>query len=334
MATHYQVQLATLLMPAPLPTSTRPAIHDFRTAGGRDAIYTTDLALAVETAAGQLNSFGDLREVYPETLAAPKIPHYTRRVKAHAVARLERERLRVPVEQQYAWQTDSRAFNAWRNIIEAQGIFVLTLPMGEPDDVRGLSLWDQRGLGVIVLNNAEENNRVRCFTLLHEYCHILLRLCGISDQNRTSRIERFCNQFAAYFLMPPDAFAREAKALKREGVSWSDYHLNRLATRFNVSKTAVSYHLEDLGLARKDEFVATRPLWRLARRKRTGGGGPYTERCVNKLGMRTVDVVLGALDRGIYSKLDAYEVLEVRPAFFDGLRNEVMERKRKYGGYS
>jgi len=51
-------------------------------------------------------------------------------------------------------------------------------------------------------NDRESTEGAKIFTFLHEYCHLLLRRTGISDEQNGNRIEKFCNQFAASCLIP------------------------------------------------------------------------------------------------------------------------------------
>ena len=111
----------------------------------------------------------------------------------------ERARLGMTVQEQLKLTTE-RVFTAWRLQLETEGIsiFVEDYPVS---DSRGISLYDTAFPAVIVSRN-ERNPEARTFTLMHEYAHLLRREPGVSDQKHSSEIERFCNRFAAGFLMP------------------------------------------------------------------------------------------------------------------------------------
>ena len=115
---------------------------------------------------------------------------------------------------------------------------------GDDAPALAFSIWDQREVPVIAINASEEEYRYRIFTLFHEYAHLLLRLGGISDENPSNSVERFCNQFAAYFLMPEAIFKQRATEIQPRGDDWSDHHVAQLATLFHVSKSAAAIHLE------------------------------------------------------------------------------------------
>ena len=105
----------------------------------------------------------------------PDVPQYLRSEGPESVALKERARLGLPVAQQLKWENDREAFLRWRQLIEALGVFVYVTRLGDFKDVRGFSHWDNRGVGVIVINNDED-----CLAPLY-LCHVirdLLRRCG------------------------------------------------------------------------------------------------------------------------------------------------------------
>jgi transcriptional regulator with XRE-family HTH domain len=224
-AQRYQLPLASLLMPAPLPPVGRPKLRDFRAFEGAPA---SDLApetlLAIEEAYGSLELLEELREAAPLLFHDGEPPEYTLRDDPENVAKEERTHFGVTVAEQFTWPGDREAFLRWREVIEAEGVFTYQLPLG-PDDSRGFAIWDERRLPVIVIDSADEGYPARIFTLLHEYAHILLRMGGISNQNRRNSVERFCNQFAAYFLMPREDFTRAARLVSVPGANSNGPHL-------------------------------------------------------------------------------------------------------------
>ena len=94
----------------------------------------------------------------------------------------KRDRLGIPVLNQIAWPARD-AFNNWRAIIERTGCFVL-LQKFDLEECKGFALYDDQNTPVIMISKVEEFDPAKTFTLLHEYCHLLLREPGISDQNR------------------------------------------------------------------------------------------------------------------------------------------------------
>jgi Zn-dependent peptidase ImmA (M78 family) len=101
--------------------------------------------------------------------------------------------------------------------------------------------------GVIEVNTDEGLLRQR-FTLAHELGHFAL---GHEDAPRdmstsfsagqVSHIERAANQFAAELLMPADAVAKLVRSGKFKTIE-------DLAQAFQVSKVAMTYRVNNLGL--------------------------------------------------------------------------------------
>ena len=332
MAKKYEISFGTLLMPEPLPTMTRPKIEDFRTHGGLPAEMDHKLIVELENVNEQLDTMAELKEVVPELFAAPPLTHATRAGSAERLAEGERQRLGIDPLVQLGWEGASEGFKRWRAAIEGKGIFVYLLNLGPDTNCRGFSLLGERDIPVIAINNDERDAAARTFTLMHEYGHLLIRETGLSDQ-RGHPVERFCNQFAAFLLMPRQQFLAEAKLLNPQNGPWTDALMGKLAERFKVSRTAVAIHLEDAALAPVGFYAAKEAEWNKPKKKKKGGPPtPYEEKRVNRWGARHVDLVFNALDRGHINQLDAYELLGVRPKYFNALRREVREQQAAYGG--
>jgi Zn-dependent peptidase ImmA (M78 family)/transcriptional regulator with XRE-family HTH domain len=330
MATQYQIPFASLLMPEPLPDSTRPRIPDFRTHLGQKPAIDHDLLTALDVVNLQIEMLAEVREAHPELLQAPPLPDYSMVVDPEEAANTERARIAPTIDQQISWTGVSPAFKRWRAIIERQGVFVYLMNIGPENDVRGFAIYDERSIPVTLINGDESETSARIFSLIHEYAHVLIRKPGISDQNRKNSVERWSNQFAAYFLMPAERFKTEAVKID-PSKTWSDTALRKIADVFKVSMSAVALHLEDTGLAREGFYDEKRKLWKPPRPRKGGMPMPYAERQVNRLGVRHVSVVLDALDRRYINQLDAYEMTEVGPSHFDDLRSEIVGRQREYG---
>ena len=79
-------------------------------------------------------------------------------------------------------------------------------------------------------------------------------------------------------------------------------------------------------------YEMLRKEWRVrTRRRQSGGTATPTEKRANRLGGRTVTTVMEAVQKGHLSGLDAYEILDVKPADFSSLFGEINQRKAEYG---
>ncbi len=133
-------------------------------------------------------------------------------------------------------------------IAKALGIQVFNAPL--TDDVSGALVKKEGKDPAVYLNRDDSKNRKR-FTCAHELGHFIRRsdepekfeyVDYRDDQSATGTIEeeRFANSFAAALLMPRVA----VEALHDEGLP--DY---RMALRFGVSREALQFRLDNLGLS-------------------------------------------------------------------------------------
>jgi Zn-dependent peptidase ImmA (M78 family) len=114
----------------------------------------------------------------------------------------------------------------------------------------GLVYFPQKMFAKIIINSKNPNCRQR-FTMCHEIAHIIkdseLKY-GFSDGNIYSKwgLEKFCNRFAAAFLMPKDLFID-----KWHGLHDDLWKKPRMAQFFKVSGDAVYYRALELGLIKE-----------------------------------------------------------------------------------
>lgn len=219
-------------------------------------------------------------------------------------------------------------------MVEAQGVFVYLINASDSEDWRGIAIYDERKIPVIIINSDEPLPTARTFTLFHEYAHLLLRQSAITDQRSRAADEVFCNKFAAYFLMPPDEF--RGVALTVGGgfrKYWTDTQLRNIGAVFKTSMSAVALHLENNNLAPDGFFKTKLDEWGVREKKKAKNqrGPSYYEKIANRLGVQHIKVVFEALDRRRINQLDAYEMLDVQASNFEKLRAEVREREAESG---
>lgn len=333
MAAKYGISFSALLMPEPLPPASRLKVTDFRTRDGGEAVWTPELLAMLDDVNLLIDGLADLRDAAPTEFRPVELPRVTTATEPDQVAAAERARLRLRLETQLGLNTPAEVFRHFRTLLEESGVFVYVIRAGDADDWRGLAIYDERQIPVIIINGDETQPAWRLFTLFHEYYHLLLRLTGISDERSGTTTEALCNRFAAHFLMPPDQFMTEARFVNQGHRPWDLRDVRILADRFHVSLTAVAIHLEGVGLAAAGfghQVMAM--LNRPARRQRKGTGGPdYYEQMEYRWGGRHFDVVFRALDAGAIDRIEAYELTTVQPENFARMRAEVAEHRAAYG---
>jgi len=159
----------------------------------------------------------------------------------------------------------------------------------------------------LIVYTAEAPAR-QAFTLMHEFAHVLLRETAISGPNiirkaetRERKVERWCDRFAAAFLMPKAALVE----LRGEPVGQrqiADAALYELASAFRVSAHAMLIRLVELGYVEEDYYWSVMlPRFRKEEAAHEEGfrrSRYWAQRIVNKLGDTYTGLVLEAWGTG------------------------------------
>lgn len=252
MASKYQINFASLLMPEPLPIEKR--LTDHRVRHGR-APLTLESIVAMEDISEALDAFADIAAESSRLVPKLNIGTATLEENPEFVAQRERKRFNVSIQEQQSWRDTYTARNRWRQRIEDRGIFTYLIKLQAPEELSGFSLYKPDNLGAICVNDREVNDGAKIFTLFHEYCHLVLRQGGISDENNADRVEQFCNRFASAFLIPRNYLVDFLPKDIEIPYEFSDRDVKNLARSFRVSNRAMAYRLEQAELA-PDGFYA------------------------------------------------------------------------------
>lgn len=180
----------------------------------------------------------------------------------------------VSIELQMSWSTDANAFKNWRTLIEKLGILVFLYPIGKNPDlqnddanqdneldyvnsVKGFS--NTLVLPPVVGVNTYWNYSVRSYTLFHELGHILTRTSSACTESsskvqnllKKDRIERWCESFAAAFLMPRQEFLKI-----NNNINFKDpiTRAGSIAKKLFVSRKAALIRLIELNLADWEDY--------------------------------------------------------------------------------
>lgn len=321
-----KISAALRIPQATLLRRTRPNLQpmprDFRSIAGGGAVVGLQTRFAIDYARTIANNVLELVEsgIGPAT---PVLPHLTRIEDAAEAGERERERLGVPVVNQIAWQA-ADAFNNWRAIIERTGCYVL-LQKFDLKECRGFALYDNQNTPIVMISKADEFEPARTFTLIHEYCHLLLREPGISDQNHENPVEAFCNRFAGAFLIPRAALRVVLPFMPTKPVEWERNDIREWARQLKVSQQALALRLEDIGLAPAGFFNRiVSGQQKLAKQRDTGGN--YVNSNAFEMGNRYALAVLNAEARGEIGKSEAAEMTMLAPQHFEKVRTQASRR--------
>lgn len=324
-AAKYNLPQATLFRRTPPPVPPRPT--DYRTIEGRNPNDSFEFRVAVSevrTLASQIVRLAHEDEDY----VRPRLPRYNLEDDPEEIGERERARVGVTLADQKRWRADD-AFRRWRTVVEAQGVFVF-LKKFPLEDCRGFSFFEEEDAPCIVVNKSERHIAPRTFTLIHEYCHLLLRRPGISG--RSGPVEAFCNRFAAAFLMPKTVL-KEVLPFWPDGPhKWVPGHVALYAKTLKVSRQALALRMEQLGIAQTGyaQQFAYKPGTDPVEEDEPGSetGPTYVQIRLSELGGAYVGAFLNALDRGAIGSVATAEALGLAPDHFARAR-QTTEKQRE-----
>jgi Zn-dependent peptidase ImmA (M78 family)/transcriptional regulator with XRE-family HTH domain len=327
----YRRPLVTFYLPAPPKRGERA--EDFRTQAGtvtaRDNATLDALVRDVRARQEILREALEDSEDGAERLPFVESARVTD-APASLAARI-RSALGVTEDQQRQCKDARQLFALLRAAAERAGIYVLLLgdvgshhsDIGE-DVFRGFALADELAPFVVINDNDAE--AARPFTLLHELAHIWIGVSGVSGPLRDvpdNVVERFCNDTASRFLLPPDAIADFA-GLQTAGFDDVNAAVTRLAGLWHVSEPAVAYRFAQEGwIARtvaSSLFAMFAERWRRQKEREKQNRKPddtgpsfYTVRR-HRLGAGLLDTVRRALQEETLTYTRAGKILGVGPA--------------------
>ena len=216
------------------------------------------------------------------------------------LAQQTRSYLGISVETQAGWGSTKETLENWRESIEEKGIFVFKDAFRD-DSVDGFCLVHEQ-FPVIYLNNSRSTVR-QIFSLFHELAHLLLGENGITRGINPvgEKIEVFCNQFAAEFLVPSgDLEARFSDSL------YDDAAIEELAGYYKVSRPVILLRLVNRGILTQDDYRQKTARWteeyesRLEGRAggESSGGGNYYNTYAVYLGYRFIELAFNRYHEG------------------------------------
>jgi len=236
------------------------------------------------------------------------------------VARKERKRFRIDIQDQFNWTRGSiQAFRLWRRALEQMNVIVYQAPMNI-EEVRGFSLNDDQ-VPIIVINSSDAPNG-RVFTLFHEYAHLMLEKPGVClpqesiDENNPA-IERFCNHFAGAFLVPfEDLFA-----YFKPSINLFNDEIIKVANLFKVSKYVIWRRLLTYNQISRNDYIQRLEIWKDEYSKKPPKKNNYrpepARQCVERKGTMFTSLVIRAKEAGVINSCDVADYLSIRLKHLD-----------------
>lgn len=306
MSQRYQINFTSLLMPAPLPDVERPTDHRVR--GTKQ--LSMDSLVAIEEVYDALDAFADIAADSERIVPALHIGHATLTDDPDVIAAGERRRFGISIDEQQSWGTARHGRIMWRQRIEQFGVFTYLIPMPLAE-LSGFSIY-RDGLAALCVNDRESEG-AKIFTLFHEYYHLMLRQTTISDENNSDAVERLCNQFAASFLIPRHALAREISDVDTPH-EFSSGQIKHLSNKFRVSNRAMALRLEKAGFAPRGFYDRVTGAWGLPVEMQTViKGEPNAIRIrIKRIGKLHANTVIRAAKRHVINSFDAHDLIGLR----------------------
>lgn len=256
---------------------------------------------------------------------------------SETIAERIREILNIGYETQTSWSNEYKAFNTWRDSIEhAFGILVYQFKGLDIHDLRGFCIHN-RPFPVIGINR-KDSPEARCFTLMHELGHVLLKsndICKEEDLllKKHDEDEVFCNFLAGEILVPKKNILDEplVKA-HRLNDPWDDTDLKKLSRKYKVSIEVILRRLLILNRAKKEEYKEFRKVTGSYRPANGSDGGStgfnWYRGYISRQSHYYLKKLIDKVDKGDISVIDASLNSHVKINNFNRLAREFNELYR------
>ena len=210
----------------------------------------------------------------------------------------------------------------------------------DPNEFSGFSLSNDYAPTIFV--NGRDTKNTQIFTLLHELGHLLLGESGVSvsggeevhqqHAEQQAHNERWCDSFAAHFLVPPAEIRKKVKALPGDGEEITEDSIEKLASHFCVSVLTILNSLLNEKLITWNKYTELYEPMReqaIAHAQESGitsGGGDYYRTKIYALGKRFANAVFADAASGRTTYTEAHRLLGVpKTETYEKLAQKVRE---------
>jgi Zn-dependent peptidase ImmA (M78 family)/transcriptional regulator with XRE-family HTH domain len=252
-----------------------------------------------------------------------------------------RDKLPLETNVQLSIDSNDKFFTYFRSRIEDNGISVLVSSF-EEKFLKGLVLGSGKKIPVILINSYRQSKSSRSFTLAHEFCHLLLGKDGVSNPyDADTKLERFCNRFAAALLMPRSVITELLNG--RHDSATSNTTIKWLANKLKVSLEAVVIRLVECGYAEasfwkvwKSQFEARGYLPSEEPKKGGGAGEEGPDQGIVKLayfGFLFGRLIPDQLSKSGISKMTVFKASRLKPHYISALGEATKQRLLEVQSY-
>ncbi|VUT25141.1 MAG: transcription factor [Candidatus Methanolliviera sp. GoM_oil] len=320
---HLKMPLAVFFLPK--PPEEKPLPKDYRMLPGKEGIFDKKTILAIRTARRLQKVSKELSENLHRGLK-PDISPVNLVSNPQEIAKNYRDMFQITEDIQKKWKTSYEAFNTLKELIEKRNIFVFQTSM-PIEDARGFTLADDTPPVIVI--NSKDQIEARIFSLVHEFAHVLLNKSGIDmpeNFNNSDKVERWCNEFAAAFLLPADAFTKTKNKENLTETKTLDY----LSKRYNVSKHMILYNMHKLNYITHTQYKEVLERYKQLQKesgekKKKKGGSLPDRRCISEKGKKLISLVSANVENNFITNKDALDYLSIKSKHYDKILAKIKE---------
>ncbi|MHA2620987.1 MAG: ImmA/IrrE family metallo-endopeptidase [bacterium JZ-2024 1] len=278
-----------------------PQILDFRI--NREKRLTHDVYLAKRRAQYLSEKIKELSE------RRTQIPTFPEELNAKELAREFRKTLNIELIKH---RKSDDILAQYKKVLEnALTILVIEYPL-KADDVRAFSIYSE--LSSVVLNE-DDKPSIKLFSLFHEICHLIRKtggICSLGLEQLGQDEERYCNSFAAEFLVPSEDLRTEVE--KYDPVD--EEAINQLTELYGVSKQVMMIRLSQNGYIEErmyEEFK--RKMEESVKQGKKLGRKNWDKVFFNRVGNLSLQEIRNAYNKQIISFYEATSILGLKTRY-------------------
>lgn len=308
----------------PKPPKEIPLPQDFRMFPEKSMLFSKETLLTIRRARRLQSISKELSENLSIDIL-PNIKKIDLSTNPEVIAFQERKNFGIKIEDQFNWKDSSEAFKIFKKLIEDKNILVFqsSIPM---KDARGFSLVDEYPF--VIMINLKDSIEARNFTLFHEYAHILLNESGVCiperhiiSEGKGTEIEKWCNEFAASFLIPKEEIKKDIENISKNRLIENE-NISKFSHKYKISKSAFLLRILKLDIISQKNYEVKVAELKMLNRIPKGGGFPMPDKkCINEKGQKFISLVFKNFDSGKITTNDVLDYLSVKLKYLNDIRN-------------
>lgn len=201
-------------------------------------------------------------------------------------------------------------FNYLRSKIEDVGIFVFKDDL--VDGVRGCTFLGN-DLPTLILIKSFDDKNGEIFTLLHEFAHYLLNSEDVLYlEEEESKVEKWCNEVTASFLMSPDEERKEGIDISNRKLLLDKERIEEISRDYKLSKNAIMLKYLYNGIISQNVYRSFLEAYDGKSKEKGGTGGNYHNTNRDRLSNRFITLVYKSYSEGRISMHDTMEYFHIK----------------------